>query len=578
MVRKKLAPFLLQFFVSGIIAYTPPDLSGIDFNCGISLNSEKSSRTVEVGLSRVIGGQVAPAEKIPWQVLLGPSLEDSPCGGSIISPNYILTAGHCNVDIDTWKVLIIRNGEEEPEQLQNLQTLEISEYIQHPEHNYKILQADLALIKTSESIQFNNLVQPICLNRKLNRFASEVKFINFGASELLVSGYGNLDDNLPNESRVLNYVGAHPANFNFCENKFKTQVRELPDGVTCAGNSVAGQDVCRDDGGGPAAYYDADADSWLLWGVISFHNGCGRSGYPAGYTDVAYFQEWIDDIVFWPMVGGEPTTVAPSPILQDGQIKVAGQNLCLTLAAIQNPQKQKSGVKILTRVVATECDSESELQNFQFIRETKQIQVISDNYNLCLDKPVSDRISLDLKTVKCIDKIKGDPKKLATQQFSVKANGLIQHRYSHQYVSVFATNPNAHQVKLVPKINQNFIDDRYNICLLKTGNLTKNFNLKFVDCNNANGQNKIFKYDLNRKQLKLVTSLEKSTCISGRSKINSKSGKLKFQEKTCGKKRAPRNSKFSWKENQLCHDKSGTCFCILDDDVVLLPENYQIFE
>lgn len=44
--------------------------------------------------SRIIGGDVATIEDNPWQVSLE-AFGIHNCGGSIISPNIVLTAAHC---------------------------------------------------------------------------------------------------------------------------------------------------------------------------------------------------------------------------------------------------------------------------------------------------------------------------------------------------------------------------------------------------------------------------------------------------------------------------------------------------
>jgi secreted trypsin-like serine protease len=50
----------------------------------------------------IVGGQPAPEGKYPWQVRLYESMDDRIgfCGGSIIAPQWILTAAHCLVDTD----------------------------------------------------------------------------------------------------------------------------------------------------------------------------------------------------------------------------------------------------------------------------------------------------------------------------------------------------------------------------------------------------------------------------------------------------------------------------------------------
>src|SRR5581483_6603355 len=47
----------------------------------------------------IVGGKIAPEGKFPWQVRIYASMQDDKgrCGGSIIAPQWVLTAAHCVV-------------------------------------------------------------------------------------------------------------------------------------------------------------------------------------------------------------------------------------------------------------------------------------------------------------------------------------------------------------------------------------------------------------------------------------------------------------------------------------------------
>ena len=85
--------------------------------------------------------------------------------------------------------------------------------------------------------------------------------------------------------------------WNQCSNMFRTHGVNLGQNQICAGGEKD-EDSCVGDSGGPLMAID-DSNQRVRYhfqyiaGVVSFGAGCGQHGWPAVYTRVDQFMDWI---------------------------------------------------------------------------------------------------------------------------------------------------------------------------------------------------------------------------------------------------------------------------------------------
>lgn len=144
-------------------------------------NSYLASAEYREWAGRIVGGEQAEPGQFPYQV----SLRDSVftdfhfCGGAIIESNWILTAAHCVVWDDPEDMLVVVGAQRTSE---GGRFYNVSEIHAHGNFSFSTLADDIALLRLNETIEYDELVQPIPFSEEF-----------VGAGEpALASGWGTL--------------------------------------------------------------------------------------------------------------------------------------------------------------------------------------------------------------------------------------------------------------------------------------------------------------------------------------------------------------------------------------------------
>ncbi|XP_068100110.1 serine protease 27-like [Hyperolius riggenbachi] len=239
---------------------------------------------------RIVNGSNAAEKEWPWQVSIQQkSIMDDQfyhsCGGSLLTPQWVLSAAHCFRNTRVENYLIVMGIIKIYEDNANRVTRDVTQLIIHPYGGKSGDPGDIALVRLSSPVTYTEYIRPISLPSSTVTFPCGM--------ECWVTGWGDTstEESLP-YPMPLQKLMVPLIDHDDCKVMY-SEIASIVEDMICAGYREGQKDACQGDSGGPLVCNVRGA--WYQAGVVSWGEECALPNYPGVYTSVMYYESWLQE-------------------------------------------------------------------------------------------------------------------------------------------------------------------------------------------------------------------------------------------------------------------------------------------
>src|SRR3954453_22467987 len=234
---------------------------------------------------KILGGAIAAPGQFPFMAILMDSrakhaVDGAFCGGEVIAPRVVLTAGPCVEGSNASEMDVVAGRTRLTDEASGAR-IKVTKIVQYPAYNDKTVTGDVALLQLATPAP----VTPIPIAHTGDGTAQSP------GTRVMVIGWGATQEG-GNISDELRFVRLTIRSHGYCDDIYGPihDNQQL-----CVGSSRANEDSCQGDSGGPVL--SGTGDQTRLIGTVSYGQGCGEANTPGVYARTSFFAKWIDDNV-----------------------------------------------------------------------------------------------------------------------------------------------------------------------------------------------------------------------------------------------------------------------------------------